>query len=132
MEAPPAIPGEGDQGTVLVPAAGGRLGFAGLSSSSLVRIWETQVGAAEAAAAWEEPRSAKLLLPARRLMGSVESTRSLLIGTRTGPGPISLNLESGKVKTLPKPKGTTILIRLWGSTPREMSETCMSSLRFRF
>ena len=58
MEAPPAIPGEGDQGTVLIPAAGGQLGFAGLSEinlrSLLVRLWETKVGAAKAAAAWEE------------------------------------------------------------------------------
>ena len=40
--------------------------------------------------------------------------RSLLIGTQTGPGPISLNLEGGKVQTLLKPKGTTSIILVMG------------------
>ncbi|PUZ57182.1 hypothetical protein GQ55_5G408200 [Panicum hallii var. hallii] len=123
------------EGTVLVPAVGGRLRFAAcdpVKKHHHVRLWEKVVGS-DGALQWIRQARFKLPVPGVRLMGFVETPPSLILDTKDH-GPICINMETREWNKLPKHNGPFDLLPIMsfyhpllpGQAPRERDETSPS------
>ncbi|CAL5077109.1 unnamed protein product [Urochloa decumbens] len=112
LELPPSMA----QGAVLVPAPGGRIlrSAAVAFQSRYVRFCDTEAGG-DGPAEWTPLTSVKLAVAGFGLLGSVETTGEILVGTGGGRGPYVFDIQSRCSRALPKPRAdTTALTPLMG------------------